>query len=186
VFARQWKGAENPVTVPFQIPVAVRRLTVATSGSLARHAVKVDLQPTAVVSPGNRERGQVRELESIPGHPGAFIAYTNEHSYPEGGVFWTRGTGKASVLVAVGGARRMSLTLFSGAAATDCTVTVSGGPQTVATTPGQTSTVSFVIPADQRLVPLTVQAAAFFRPSEVDATSTDSRGLGCQVRVGLE
>ena len=183
VFARQKKGAENPVTVPFQIPVAVRRLTVTASGSLARHAEKVDLQLTAI---GDRERGAVRELESIPDHPGAFIAYTNEHAYPEGGVFWTRGTGEASVLVAAGGARRISLTLFSGAAATDCTVTLAGGPQTVAMTPGQTSTVSFVIPPGQRLVPLTVQASAFFRPSEVDPASTDNRGLGCQVRIGLE
>ena len=90
------------------------------------------------------------------------------------------------MIVAAGGARRMSLTLFSGASATDCTVTLAGGPQTVAMTPGQTSTVSFVIPQGQRLVPLTVQASAFFRPSEVDPASTDNRGLGCQVRIGLE
>jgi hypothetical protein len=186
VFARQGKGAENPVTVPFQIPVAVRRLTVATSGSLARHAVRVDLQATAIVSPGDREHGAVRELESIPEHPGAFIAYINEHAYAEGGVFWTRGTGEASVLVAAEGARRMSLTLFSGAAATNCTVTVAGEPKSVEMTPGKTSTVSFVVPPGQRVVPLTVRASAFFRPSEVDPASTDNRGLGCQVRIGLE
>jgi hypothetical protein len=186
VFARQGKGTDNPVTVPFQLPVAVRRLTVAASGSLARHAVQVDLRPMAIVAPGDRERGAVRELEGIPEHPGAFVAYLNEHAYPEGGVFWTRGTGEASVLVAVNGARRLALTLFSGAAATDCTVTLDGGPQKVPMTPRQTSTVSFVIPPGQRLVPLKVQASAFFRPSEVDQASTDTRGLGCQVRIGLE
>jgi hypothetical protein len=186
VLARQGESAQNPVTVPFQVPFAVRRLTIAASGSLARHAVKVDLRPTALVPPGERERATVRDFESIPAHPGAYIAYLNEHAYPEGGVFWTRGTGAASVLVAAGGARRLLLTLYSGPAAIDCTVTMAGGPQTVRTTPGQTSTLSFVIPQDERFIPMSVQASDFFRPSEVDPASTDQRGLGCQVRVGLE
>lgn len=33
---------------------------------------------------------------------------------------------------------------------------------------------------------LTVAASTYFRPSESDPASTDTRGLGCQVRVGLE
>jgi hypothetical protein len=159
---------------------------VTASRSAARQAVRAELKPDALVPLEGRERSQARTIESIPGHPGAFLAYLNEHAYPEGGVFWTRGTGEASVLVAARGARRMMLTLFAGPSGAECTVSLSSVRQTVSTTPGQTSTVSFDLPPDMRVVPLTVAASAFFRPSEADPASTDNRGLGCQVRVGLE
>jgi hypothetical protein len=151
-----------------------------------RHAFKAELEPQAIVSPGEREPVLPRSIEAIPEHPGAYIGYTNEHAYPEGGVFWTRGTGQAEVLVAPGGARRLNITLFSGPSGADCTVILSGEPQTVKTTAGQTSSISFAIPPDRRFVPLAVRASTFFRPSETDRASTDGRGLGCQVRVGLE
>ena len=183
VYARVGKTVQNPLIVPFQLPLGVRRLTVTAAG---RHAVRAELKPDALVPVGEREATPARAIESIPDHPGAYIAYLNEHAYPEGGVFWTRGTGVASLLVAPGGARRIGLTLFSGPSGADCTVILSGARQTVKMTPGQTSTLSFDVPAHQRLVPLTVAASAFFRPSAADPASTDNRGLGCQVRVGLE
>ena len=186
VFARVSNSVQNPLTLPFELPFAVRRLTVTASQSAARQAVKVELTPTALVPASEREEATIQTIESIPEHPAAYIGYTNEHAYPEGGVFWTRGTDQASVLVATGGARRMLLTLFSGPSGADCTVILPGAQQTVKTTPGQTSTVSFAVPPSQRVVPLSIAASAFFRPSQADQASTDSRGLGCQVRIGLE
>jgi hypothetical protein len=186
VYARVSNSVQNPVSVPFQLPFGVRRLTVTATGSAARHALRAELDPQAIVPPRERETAPPRSIEAIPEHPGAYIAYTNEHAYPEGGVFWTRGTGLAEVLVAPGGARRLSVTLFSGPAGADCTVSLSGQSQTVKTPPGQTSSVSFAVAPDRRFVPLAVQASTFFRPSETDPASTDGRGLGCQVRVGLE
>jgi hypothetical protein len=174
------------LTVPFELPFAVRRLTVSASQSATRQAVKVEVTPRALVPVAEREETTIQAIESIPEHPGAYVGYTNEHAYPEGGVFWTRGTGQASVRVATGGARRLVLTLFSGPSSAECTVILPGAPQIVKMTPGQTSTVSFVVPPNQRVVPLSVAASAFFRPSEADPASTDSRGLGCQVRIGLE
>ena len=123
VYARAGNSVQNPLVVPFQLPFGVRRLTVSASGSAARHAVRAELKPDG---PRARRRpardSRARTIESIPEHPGAYLAYMNEHAYPEGGVFWTRGTGQASVLVAAGGARRMTLTLFSGPSGADCTV----------------------------------------------------------------
>jgi hypothetical protein len=135
---------------------------------------------------GERESSPARTIESIPERPDAFLAYMNEHAYPEGGVFWTRGTGQASVLLAAGGARRLTLTLFSGPSGADCAVSLPDAPQTVKMNPGQTSVISFAVPPGRGVVPLTVAASAFFRPSETDPASTDTRGLGCQVRIGLE
>ncbi len=186
VFARAGNSVQNPLTIPFELPFAVRRLTVAAAQSASRQAVKVEVTPTALVPVAEREEAAIRAIESIPDHPGAYVGYTDEHAYPEGGVFWTRGTGRASVLVATGGAGRMTLTLFSGPSGAECTVILPGAPQTVKMTPGQTSTVSFDVPPNQRVVPLSVGASAFFRPSDADPASTDGRGLGCQVRIGLE
>jgi hypothetical protein len=101
-------------------------------------------------------------------------------------VFWTRGTGEAAVLIAPAGARRLTFTLFSGPSGADCTVILSGARQMVKTIPGEASTVSFAVPPGEVSVPLTVAASTYFRPSEADPASTDTRGLGCQVRVGLE
>jgi hypothetical protein len=186
VFARVSNSVQNPLIIPFELPFAVRRLTVAAAQTASQPAARVEVAPLTLVPVANREEAAVRTIESIPDRPGAFIGYTNEHAYPEGGVFWTRGTGQASVLVATGGARRMALTLFSGPSGAECTVILPDAPQTVKMTPGQTSTVSFAVPASQRVVPLSVAASAFFRPSEADPASTDGRGLGCQVRIGLE
>ena len=186
VYARVSNSVQNPVSVPFQLPLGVRRLTVTATRSAARHALKAELAAQAIVPPGEREPALPRSIEAIPEHPGTFIGYMNEHAYPEGGVFWTRGTGQAEVLVAPGGARRLNVTLFSGPSGAECTVILSGEPQTVKTTPGQTSTVSVAVPPDRRVVPLAVRASTFFRPSENDRASTDARGLGCQVRVGVE
>jgi hypothetical protein len=186
VFARVGNTVQNPLVVPFQLPFGVRRLTVMASGPAARQAVRAELSPEAVVPVAERETHPARTIEAIPEHPGAFIAYMNEHAYPEGGVFWTRGTGEASVLVAAGGARRMVLTLFAGSSGADCTVRVQDTTQTVKTVAGQTSTLAFDLAPNRRVTPVTVAASGFFRPSEADPSSTDSRGLGCQVRIGLE
>jgi hypothetical protein len=186
VYARVSSSVQNPVSVPFQLPFAVRRLTVTATGPAAQHARKAEIDPQAVVPPADREPALLRSIEAIPEHPGAYIGYANEHAYPEGGVFWTRGTGQAEVVVAPGGAKRLNLTLFSGPSGADCTVILSGESQTVKTTPGQTSIVSFGVPEGRRFLPMSIKASAFFRPSNTDPASTDGRGLGCQVRIGLE
>jgi hypothetical protein len=185
VFARVGNSVQNPLVVPFELPFGVRRLTISASGA-ARSAARAELEPKAIVPPDRREPTTPRTIEAIPEHPGAYLGYMNEHAYPEGGVFWTRGTGKADVLVAPAGARRLIVTLFSGPSGADCTVILSGAQQIVKTTPGEASTVSFAIPAGQLSMPLAVSASTYFRPSDSDPASTDTRGLGCQVRVGLE
>jgi hypothetical protein len=50
------------------------------------------------------------------------MAYLDDHTYPEGGVFWTRDTGKGTVVVATAGASKLGLILHVGP---------SGGPVAV-------------------------------------------------------
>jgi hypothetical protein len=187
VFGRLADIATNPAIVPFQLPATVGRLTIAASaGPLARAVARIEIAPTAVVPPAERSTVPVRTVESIPGHPDAYLVYLNEHAYPEGGVFWTRGTGAATVQVAPGGATRLKITLYSGPIAGDVRLSIAGNEQQVSISRGEPVEISAPVPSGMRLVPITVQAAAFFRPSEVDPSSGDTRGLGCQVRIGLE
>jgi hypothetical protein len=51
---------------------------------------------------------------------------------------------------------------------------------------GAVNVVSFDLPPGKKLVPVRVQSTVMFRPAEVEAASTDMRGLGCQVRIGFE
>jgi hypothetical protein len=186
VFGRIGNIGQNPAVAPFQLPVAVRRLTVTASGAAATAAVKVEIAPTFLVPPGEREKVPVRAIESLPDRPGAYVAYLDEHTYPEGGVFWTRGAGAGSVLVAPGGAARLILTLSTGPRSGEVTVTIAGSERKVQLTAGKTANVSAPIPAGVRLVPVSIQSSGFFRPAEFDPSSSDTRGLGCRVHSTLE
>ena len=109
-----------------------------------RHAVRTELRPDALVPVGERERTPARTIESIPERPDAFLAYLNEHAYPEGRRFLdARNRRGLASLSRPGGARRLTLTLFSGPSGADCTVILPDARQTVKMTPGQTSVVSF-------------------------------------------
>jgi hypothetical protein len=174
-----------PVTIRFVLPVAARRLMVAASDArLAAAAVKVEVVPLDVVPASERDETPVRTVESIGDAPGAYIVYLNEHAYPEGGVFWTRGVGEAAVLVAPGEASRVVLTLFAGPQNGSVRVVANGREQLVPMRAGETSEL-IIETAGRRLVPVTVQSPTFFRPADVDPASTDTRGLGCQVRISV-
>jgi hypothetical protein len=186
IFARREKMG-NPVLVPFQLPVSVGRVMLsASTPQLANAVVRTEVVPTAVVPPGDREIAGVRAIESLPQHPGAYVVYLNEHAYPEGGVFWTRGTGDAAVVVAASGVRRLRLTVHSGPRDDEATITVVGVTRTVRTIAGQATEMTFDVPAGLQFIPITVHSSSFFRPIELDPASGDNRGLGCHVQIDLE
>jgi hypothetical protein len=176
----------NPTRLPFDLPVGVRRLTIQVSGAQLMQPPTVTLVPTAIVPASARDEERVRTVEQVAGRPGAYLVYTDEHAYPENGVFWSRGTSATRVLIAPAGAARMTLTLSSGPMNGVVALTMAGRPTTVQMRAGEIQVVSFDLLPAQRLVPLTVQSSVMFRPAEVDPRSTDMRGLGCQVRVALE
>jgi hypothetical protein len=80
----------------------------------------------------------------------------------------------------------MTLKLSTGPMSGTVSVSVNGNSQAVAMLGNEVKDVSFRLPPERQIVPLTVRSSTMFRPVEVDAKSTDTRGLGCQVRIGLE
>jgi hypothetical protein len=187
IFASTEGPLQNPVTLPFALPVTVRRLMIAAEGSGVAAAVsRVAIVPRDIVPPPGREEALVRVVEGIPHRPGAYLAYVDGAAYPEHGTFWSRGTARTTVLVAPGGARQLTLHLATGPRSGEVTVAVGGEERRVAMAADRPNQLSFDLPAGVRLVPLTVQSNVMFRPGEVDPRSGDMRGLGCQVQITLE
>ena len=177
----------NPTAVPFDLPVAAGRLTVTVlDESLASLVARVEIVPSVLTSLSMREPRPARRIEEIPDRPRAYVVYVDEHAFPEDGVFWTRATEPAEVLVAPGPYSTIGLTLHLGPNSGDVKVSVSGEEQIVRVEANGTAEVQVPVPHGVRLLPITIQSPTMFRPSEVDPKSDDARQLGVQVRVSLE
>ncbi|MGC4085758.1 MAG: hypothetical protein QM736_27435 [Vicinamibacterales bacterium] len=177
----------NPTTFPVHLPVTGRRIVVRIPNlQVARAMSEVRLVPREIVPPPLRDPHPVRAVEALPGPEHAYLVYTDGDAYPEMGTFWSRGTAPTTVLVAPGGATRMTLTLSTGPNAGTVTVTYGGQSRQVAMAGDREEQLTFDLPAGARLVPLTIQSSVMFRPGEINPELRDFRGLGCQVRLALE
>jgi len=186
-FARRAGMLPNPTSVTFDLPVAIRRLMLRVSDRRVAEAVRrFEIVPVAVVPALERPDISVRSIESLDARSGAYLIYTDEHAYPEGPVFWSRGTAETALWVAPAGASKMTLKLSTGPKSGDVSVSVAGKTQTVPVVANEVKDVTFDLPPGGSMVRLTVRSTVMFRPAEVDRQSTDTRGLGCQVRIGLE
>ena len=185
VFGRLSGELGNPAVVPFDMPVATSRVMVTASGdTLMGTVVRTELIARAIVPRSERPDVRARAIDSVPGAPGGYIVYTDERAYPEGGVFWTRATQAATVLVAPGGASRLVLTLHLGPRSGQVHVWFRGEESMVAVPANGTVQFEREVPAGFRLVPMTIRSPTTFIPAEVSQTD-DRRQLGCQVRVEL-
>ena len=114
------RSARQSCDVAFQLPVTIRRLLVQIPDKqLAASVRRIDLIPRAVVPPADREDVPVRTVETLPERAGAYLVYTDEHAYPENGIFWSRGTEETHVMIAAAGITRLTLTLSTGPMAGD-------------------------------------------------------------------
>jgi hypothetical protein len=187
VFGRVAGALANPSVVQFELPVDTGRLTVRVPDTTALAVAKVEVAPVAVVPLSARDdRLRIRTIEAIPDRPGGYVVHVDPFTYPEGSVFWTRDTERATVLVAPAGASRMIVTLHLGPMSGNVLVSVAGKETAVHVNANDTTVVDVEVPPDLRLVPVTIQSPGRFRPSEVDPSATDTRRLGCQVRIGLK
>ena len=169
----------------FSLPVDATVWVAVSSQAIAAAVQTVDLVAESIVPRHARAVVDVHAIEAIERRPGAFIVYGDGNTYPEDGVFWTRGTRAGQVLVAPGGAATLVLTLHVGPAGGVVRLTVGGQDRSVTLARDQTQQIEIPIPPDIRLVPIVVQAPGEFRPADHEPGSTDQRWLGCQIRIGL-
>jgi hypothetical protein len=186
VFGRASGALSNPAVIPFELPVPVGRVSVTVpDATLAAGVVRVEIAARSIQPAGAREEVRVTALESIADWPGGYIVYTGGPAYPEGGVFWTRGTEAATILVAPSGASRIVLTLHLGPLEGEVRISVAGKEHLARVAANAVTVFETDVPPNLRLVPVTVQSPGMFRPADVNPSSRDIRRLGCQVRVEL-
>jgi len=65
-------------------------------------------------------------------------------------------------------------------------LSVAGRDTRIHVNANDTTVVEVDVPQHLRFVPVAIQSPGRFRPSEVDPSATDTRRLGCQVRIGLK
>jgi hypothetical protein len=183
--ARTNVTAGQETRIAFSLPVDADVWVAVSDAALARSAVQVGLAADSIVPRHDRPDLSIHAIERAGGRPDAYIVYADGDTYPEGGVFWTRGTRTATVFVAPGGAATLILTLHVGPAGGTVQLTVDGSDRSVTLPPGQTQEIEVPLRPAARLIPILVRSSGEFRPSEREPGSTDQRRLGCQVRVEL-
>jgi len=187
VFGRVAGALANPSVVRFELPVATGRLTVRVPDTTALAVARVEVAPVAVVPLSDRDdQLRIRTIEAIADRPGGYVVHVDPFTYPEGAAFWTRGTARATILVAPAGASRVLLTLHLGPLGGDVLVSVAGEKSAVTVPAGGTARFEARVPPGLGLVPITIQSPGAFVPAEASSSSDDTRLLGCQVRVNLQ
>jgi hypothetical protein len=177
----------TPTRLQFATPIEVPQLWVQVSDpASARGAVRVEIEPLSIVPASQRPHIDAGVVESLPGRQNAYMVYVDEGTFPEGGVFWTRGTSRGEVLVAPAGSSTIVLTLHLGPVGGTVRLQVGGRQLDVLMSAGETRTVAVEVPSRFSYVSVAVQAPGAFRPADVDPTSSDVRLLGCQVRVAVD
>lgn len=187
LIARVEEPLPNPAVLRLPIPVAVPSLWIQlTDLATARVVRRVELRARDVVPAGERPQPLVRVVEAFPDRLNAYVGFTGEDAYPEGGVFWTRADARARLWLAPAGAATVVATLHVGPKPTTVSVRIGEWHDEVVFAAEETRTLRIPLPPSVARVPIEVQAHDFFVPAEVDPLSADTRRLGCQVRFVLE
>ena len=186
VAARATGPLENPATLTFELPIAVRASLQLSTPQTARAARTAEIIPLAVVPELHRLILPAVAIEALKDRPRAYLVYADDNTYPEGGVFWTRRTARGTVFVLPDGAAFIVLTLHVGPNGGLVRLDVGGERLDTMMSPNETRRLSIAVPTGAESVPITVQAPAAFLPIDVEPGSRDMRSLGCQVRVELQ
>jgi hypothetical protein len=145
-------------------------------------AQRLELTPVELQAGAAKSGLEATGIEPLDGPPGSYIAYVDEHSYPEGGVYWTRDIESSRVVLVPNGGQEVRLVLHVGPNGGPVAVEIGEQRLQVDMKPNETRVVSVPLPAGHSTVSLTVSASRPFRPAEADPSSDDRRLLGCQVR----
>jgi hypothetical protein len=172
----------NPASIRFDLPIRTPAFVGVDAIDTASGVGRIDIAPIALLPRSQRQEVTSHVVEPIGGTPSSFMAYSDENTYPEGGVFWTRDTAEGTVVIATRGAGAVRLILHVGPSGGPVTVDAGGKRMDVDLKPDETREIEIAIPAGSERLSLSIRAARSFRPSAVDPKSTDDRLLGCQVR----
>ena len=166
--------------VPFQLhlPVAVSSLSVRTDGSAGMR-----IRPIAVRPPVNADR---RYAVRAARYGRARVFFFDERAYPEPKGFWTRGEGRATIVVDADAAARqagLALAFTGGAAATTIGISVGEWSQSYSLTPGQRREITLPPLTGASAWVVDIHSGPGFRPFEREPGSTDVRLLAAWFEI---
>jgi hypothetical protein len=174
------------VPIPLDIPVQATWLLSFSSQAASNAWRRATLEPVSIVPRSLRPVVGAAAVEALAGRWPGLLAYANDETYPENGVFWTRATSRGDVVVFPAGATAIALILHVGPIRGRVRLRAAGRDLDTDMEPNDTRRVVIAVPSGREFVPVSVQAPGAFRPAEVEPGSTDTRLLGCQVRVELQ
>jgi hypothetical protein len=183
--ARTSGALPDPAVLTFELPVGIPISMALPDRPTAEAVSQVQITPVTIVPKSLRIETDARTIERLPDHPHAYIVYADNETYPEGGVFWTKGRKRAEVLVVQAGAKELLLTVYAGPSGGTAHVSVADRSFETALSPNESRQLTVSIANDSSPIRVRAQAAQSFRPSQLDPKSTDIRNLGCQVRINL-
>lgn len=177
----------NPATLLAEVPAPTRNFTVRiTDKAVGATVSAVRLVPLGPPAGGSRPAIDVQAIEPLPGREHAYVIYGDQHTFPEGGTFWTRGTRRARLWIVPAGAARMRITVSTGPLAGEVLLKTAVGSRHLHVPAGRPQQVTFDLPEGGAPAPLEVQSSTVFLPVDGDPQSRDIRPLGCRVEIALE
>jgi hypothetical protein len=183
--ARTSGALPDPATLTFELPVKIPIWMALSDRATAQAVSQVQITPVTIVPTSLRIKTDARTIEGIPDQPNAYLVYADDETYPEGGLFWTKGRKRGEVLVLPAGAKELLITLYLGPSGGTANLSVAGRSWETVLAPHESKQLSIAIENDSSPIQVLVQAAQSFRPAQGDPKSTDIRDLGCQVRISL-
>jgi hypothetical protein len=182
LLARSPAAGTSPLRLAFELPIRSPAFVGVTDAATAQIVGRVDIVPMALLPWPLRQRLPSHVVEPTGGAIPSFMAYLDDRTYPEGGVFWTRDTEEGAVAIATAGASTLKLILHVGPSGGPVSVEAGGRRFDVPLGADETRAVAVPLPAGAGKVAVSVKASRSFRPADVDPKSDDRRRLGCQVR----
>ena len=186
VLARTIGPLSNPWTSTFRMPVTAAVRPRMTDPASQRAIRQVEITPIALVPHSGRVLDDAVAVETIgQGSVAGVLAYADHDSYPEGGVFWTRGTAQSTVAVIKDPAAHLRLVLHVGPAGARVDLEIARKRLSFDLQPNETREVPVDLPAGATHAIVSVRADRAFVPASIDRKNEDRRLLGCQVRPVL-
>jgi len=183
VIARQDGPQENPTTVQFEMPVTAA-IQVRLSDPASQSAVRrVEITAASLVARSARAVNGTVAVEPLgEGSARGYLAYVDDSSYPEHGVFWTSGTDQTTVVVVKDPGGQLRLVLHVGPSGGNVDLGVDRKRLSFQLKPNETRDVPIdLAPGTVRTV-LSIRTDRAFVPASIEKGSSDRRSLGCQVR----
>jgi hypothetical protein len=163
----------------FELPATVNGLVVDADAGARRILHRVWLRPLWLAGSADTV-GQRRAVHAARYGP-ALVFSLDRGSYLEGGGLWVRPRYATELAIAPPPDRPLALELHNAPVANTIALRSGEWSETVTLGPRESRTIELPEAPDERVLALTIEATAGYRPVDVDPGSRDDRWLACWV-----